>query len=134
MNQTTFSFPQLVNRTTRKIELSKNTKSINECLGILLRTRPGELLGDPDYGCYLIDRVFRYNGILIESLIKEDIQNAVQKYEPRIELNSNDIYLEQDRRILKIYIQYTIKETGEVNDYNMELTTDDNPYNTLNNT
>lgn len=134
MNQTTFSFPQLVNRTTRKIELSKNTKSINECLGILLRTRPGELLGDPDYGCYLIDRVFRYNGILIESLIKEDIQNAVQKYEPRIELNSNDIYLEQDGRILKIYIQYTIKETGEVNDYNMELTTDDNPYNTLNNT
>ena len=131
MNQTTFSFPQLVNRTTRKIELSKNTKSINECLGILLRTRPGELLGDPDYGCYLIDRVFRYNGVIIESLIKEDIMNAVQKYEPRIEMSTSDIYLEQDGRILRIYIQYTIKETGEVNDYNMELTTDDNPYNTL---
>lgn len=131
MNQTTFSFPQLVNRTTRKIELSKNTKSINECLGILLRTRPGELLGDPDYGCYLIDRVFRYNGVIIESLIKEDIMNAVQKYEPRIDMSTNDIYLEQDGRILRIYIQYTIKETGEVNDYNMELTTDDNPYNRL---
>lgn len=131
MNQTTFSFPQLVNRTTRKIELSRNTKSINECLGILLRTRPGELLGDPDYGCYLIDRVFRYNGVIIESLIKEDIMNAVQKYEPRIDMSTNDIYLEQDGRILRIYIQYTIKETGEINDYNMELTTDDNPYNTL---
>lgn len=131
MNQTTFSFPQLVNRTTRKITLSTNTKSINECLGILLRTRPGELLGDPDYGCYLIDRVFRYNGVIIESLIKEDIMNAVQKYEPRIEMSTSDIYLEQDGRILRIYIQYTIKETGEVNDYNMELTTDDNPYNTL---
>lgn len=131
MNQTTFSFPQLVNRTTRKIELSTNTKSINECLGILLRTRPGELLGDPDYGCYLIDRVFRYNGVIIESLIKEDIMNAVQKYEPRIEMSTSNIYLEQDGRILRIYIQYTIKETGEVNEYNMELTTDDNPYNTL---
>ena len=131
MNQTTFSFPQLVNRTTRKIELSTNTKSINECLGILLRTRPGELLGDPDYGCYLIDRVFRYNGVIIESLIKEDIMNAVQKYEPRIEMSTSNIYLEQDGRILRIYIQYTIKETGEVNDYNMELITDDNPYNTL---
>ena len=131
MNQTTFSFPQLVNRTTRKIELSTNTKSINECLGILLRTRPGELLGDPDYGCYLIDRVFRYNGVLIESLIKDDIINAVQKYEPRIEMSTSDIYLEQNNRVLNIYIQYVIKETGEVNDYNMELTTDDNPYNTL---
>lgn len=44
MNQTTFSFPQLVNRTTRKIELSTNTKSINECLGILLRTRPRRII------------------------------------------------------------------------------------------
>lgn len=131
MNQTTFSFPQLVNRTTRKITLSTNTKSINECLGILLRTRPGELLGDPDYGCYLIDRVFRYNGVLMEPLIKEDILNAVQKYEPRVTINSNDIFIEQNGRTVNIYLQYTIKETGEVNDYNLELTTDDNPYNTL---
>lgn len=128
MNQTTFSFPQLVNRTTRKIELSRNTKSINECLGILLRTRPGELLGDPDYGCYLIDRVFRYNGVIIESLIKEDIMNAVQKYEPRIEVNTNNIYLEHDGRTLKIYLQYTIKLTGQINDYNMEISADDNSY------
>ncbi len=40
MRQTTFSFPQFINRETKKIEMSSNTKSINECLGILLRTRP----------------------------------------------------------------------------------------------
>ena len=61
MKQTTFSFPQVVNRYTKKVELSKDYKSINECLGILLRTRPGELLGDPNYGCNLIDRIFMYN-------------------------------------------------------------------------
>ena len=128
MNQSTFSFPQLINRTTRKIELSTNTKSINECLGILLRTRPGELLGDPDYGCYLIDRVFMYQGVVIDELIKEDILDAVQKYEPRITMTSNDITLVTDNRVLKIYLQYEIKETGEVNEYNIEITSDDNPY------
>ena len=128
MNQSTFSFPQLINRTTRKIELSTNTKSINECLGILLRTRPGELLGDPDYGCYLIDRVFMYQGVVVDELIKEDILDAVQKYEPRITMTSNDITLVTDNRVLKIYLQYEIKETGEVNKYNMEITSDDNPY------
>lgn len=128
MNQSTFSFPQLINRTTRKIELSTNTKSINECLGILLRTRPGELLGDPDYGCYLIDRVFMYQGVVIDELIKEDILDAVQKYEPRITMTSNDITLVTDNRVLKIYLQYEIKETGEINEYNMEITSDDNPY------
>lgn len=128
MNQRTFSFPQLINRTTRKIELSTNTKSINECLGILLRTRPGELLGDPDYGCYLIDRVFSYQGLVVDELIKEDILNAVQKYEPRVTMTTNDITLVTENRVLKIYLQYVIKETGEINGYNMEITSEDNPY------
>ena len=45
MNQTTYSFPQIISRGTYKTNLSSGNKSINECLGILLRTRPGELLG-----------------------------------------------------------------------------------------
>lgn len=40
MKQTTFSFPQIIDRMSNQIKLSTNTKSINECLGILLRTRP----------------------------------------------------------------------------------------------
>lgn len=128
MYQTTFSFPQIVDRTTRKIQLSTGNKSINECLGILLRTRPGELLGDPEWGCNLIDRIFMYNGVLIEELVKEDILNAVAKYEPRIIMYSDDIQLVQDMQTLYIFIQYEIKETGEINQYNMEITQNDNPY------
>lgn len=128
MKQTTFSFPQIIDRSTRKTILSTSNKSINECLGILLRTRPGELLGDPNYGCNLIERIFRYNGILVESLIKEDIINAVEKYEPRIYLSQNDIQIVQDKDIVNIYLQYTIKDTGEINTYNVEIASDDNPY------
>lgn len=129
MKQTTFSFPQVVNRTTRKIELSSDTKSINECLGILLRTRPGELLGDPDYGCHLIERVFMYNGIVVEPLIREDIINAINDYEPRIECNESDINIIRSGNTIGIYIQYNIKDTNEVNQFNLELSLEDNPYN-----
>lgn len=128
MNQTTFSFPQLINRQTRKFELSDDTKSINECLGILLRTRPGELLGDPNYGCHLIDRIFRYQGLLIDALIVEDIMDAVEKYEPRIIMNSTDITIAKDTNGVYIYLQYEIKDTGEINEYNLEITNDSNPY------
>ena len=128
MKQTTFSFPQVINRTTRKIELSSDTKSINECLGVLLRTRPGELLGDPNYGCNLIERVFMYNGVIIEPLIRDDIINAIADYEPRIICNSNDIAIIQTGDTVKIYIQYTIKDTNQVNTFNLELSHDDNPY------
>lgn len=127
MNQKTFSFPQIINRISGKIELSSNTQSINECLGILLRTRPGEMLGDPDWGCYLIDRVFGYRGIVLAELLKEDILDAVQKYEPRITMTTDDITIVNNVNNVEIYLQYTIKETGEINNYNMEITPNDNP-------
>lgn len=131
MNQRTFSFPQIINRISGKIELSSNTQSINECLGILLRTRPGEMLGDPNWGCYLIDRVFGYRGVVLAELIKEDILDAVQKYEPRITMTTDDITIVNNINNIEIYLQYTIKETGEINNYNMEITPNDNPKNII---
>lgn len=127
MKQYTFSFPQIINRTSGKIDLSSNTQSINECLGILLRTRPGEMLGDPDWGCNLINRVFQYQGVILAELIKEDILNAVQKYEPRITMTSNDITIVNNINVVNIYLEYVIKETGEINSYNMDITPNDNP-------
>lgn len=128
MNQTTFSFPRMVDLRTRKITLSDTYKSINECLGVLLRTRKGELLGDPDYGCNLLERIFMYNGLIVEQLIREDILDAVSKYEPRINMTNNDIIIEQDVRTVRIYIQYEIKTSGEINEFNLEITDADNPY------
>ena len=127
MNQKTFSFPQIINRTSGKIEMSDNVQSINECLGILLRTRPGELFGDPDWGCYLIDRIFKYQGVIIDELLKEDILNAVRKYEPRINMSPGDIVIDKNVEVVNIYIQYEIKETGEINQFNMSITPADNP-------
>lgn len=128
MNQSTFSFPHMIDRLTKKVILSQDRKSINECLGILLRTRRGELLGDPEYGCSLIERIFMYEGIIVEQLIKEDIMNAINKFEPRVYTDTSMISIIQDTRVVRIFIQYVIKETGVVNDYNMEITPDDNPY------
>ena len=80
MNQTTFSFPYLFNRISKKTNLSTDNKSINECLSVLLRTRQGELLGNPNYGCNLLNNLFKYNGVLIDNIIKEDIVNTINKY------------------------------------------------------
>ena len=121
MEQITFAFPQMISRTQRKTVMSKEEKSINECLGILLRTRPGELLGDPNWGCMLIERIFMYNGVIIETLLKEDILNAVALYEPRITMNENDIQIVRDVQTVQIYIQYTIKETGQINNYKLQV-------------
>ena len=128
MNQTTFSFPHMVSRTNKKTLLSTQNKSINECLGILLRTRIGELLGDPNYGCMLIERIFLYNGVIIPTLLKEDIIRAVNDYEPRISMSEQDIDIVQEIDVVHIFIQYIIKETGVINTFNFDITADDNPF------
>ena len=84
-------------------------------------------MGDPLWGCNLINRVFQYQGAIIEPLIREDILQAVSKYEPRIYMTESDIQLINNGTTLQIYITYTIKETGEINEYNLEITTKDNP-------
>lgn len=69
-----------------------------------------------------------YNGLIVEELIKEDIINAVRDYEPRIQITGSDIDIVRTDRTVQIYIQYLIKETGEVNEFNLELSPEDNPY------
>lgn len=85
-------------------------------------------MGDPEWGCNLIDRVFQYNGVIINQLIIEDIINAVAKYEPRVIMRESDIKIINDIQVLHIFMTYTIKETGEVNEYNLDIKPEDNPY------
>lgn len=61
-------------------------------------------------------------------MIIEDIVNAVAKYEPRIIMTGNDVTIVNDIQVLHIYITYVIKETGEVNEYNLDIKPEDNPY------
>ena len=61
-------------------------------------------------------------------MIIEDIINALAKYEPRIIMTERDITIINDIQVLHIYMTYTIKETGEVNEYNLDIKPEDNPY------
>lgn len=39
-----------------------------------------------------------------------------------------DISIVNDVQVLHIYLMYTIKETGEINEFNLDITPEDNPY------
>mgnify|MGYP003290594389 CR=1 FL=1 len=121
MKFTTFAFPTMVNRVNGKTQFSTDMKSINECVGILLRTRPGELMGEPEYGCNLINRIHQYNGVILPDLCKEDIMNAISRWEPRCLVGEGDIHIEQQGRYVNIYITYTDVTTGTVEEFQVSL-------------
>ena len=130
MKYTTFAFPTMVDRINGKTYLSTDEKSVNECLGILLRTRPGELMGEPEYGCNLINRIHQYNGAIIPALCKEDIINAAVRWEKRCSINPDNIQIIQRYRYVYIYIQYVnlVRGTIEELELNLDSTTDTTYY------
>lgn len=124
----TFTFPTMVSRINGKTQLSEDVKSINECLGILLRTRPGELLGDPEYGCNLLNRIYQYNGVIIEDLCKDDIIDAISKYETRCSVSKENIQIVRDTRYVYIYISYENVLTGNIEEFDMTVDGTPNTY------
>lgn len=130
MKYTTFAFPTMVDRINGKTRLSTDEKSINECLGILLRTRPGELMGEPSYGCNLINRIYQYNGVILADLCKEDIMEAASIWEKRCTINKDDITIIRKDRYVYIYILYTNLITGTIEELelNLDYTTDTTYY------
>lgn len=130
MKYTTFAFPTMVDRINGKTRLSTDEKSINECLGILLRTRPGELMGEPSYGCNLINRIYQYNGVILADLCKEDIVEAASIWEKRCTINKDDITIIRKDRYVYIYILYTNLITGTIEELelNLDYTTDTTYY------
>lgn len=130
MKFTTFAFPTMVDRINGKTRLSTDEKSVNECLGILLRTRPGELMGEPGYGCNLINRIYQYNGVILADLCKEDIMEAASIWEKRCTINKDDIQIIRKDRYVYIYILYTNLITGTIEELevNLDYTTDTTYY------
>ena len=106
-------YPNTFSYVSGQTELDDTTVSINRCLGLLLTTAKGELLGDPDFGCRLYEMLFdQYSNTLVD-LIKQDIVENVKRYETRITLTEDGIDISENdnsiRNSYKIKLNYTIK-------------------------
>ena len=107
----TISFPHMFNKNkyTLTTSLSENYQSTNESIKSLLLCNPGELLGDPEYGCSLLNNLFdiKTNGNSDE--LKNVIIIAINKYIPEINVNKIKIYAYSNDNKYKINIYYCLK-------------------------
>ena len=88
-------------------------EDIGESLRILLSTRPGERVMQPDYGCGLHAMVFEAIDESTVTELKDIIERAVLFYEPRITLENIDVDTEDELEgRLKIQLNYTVRTTN----------------------
>ncbi len=87
--------------------------NIRECLCTILRTRPGERVERPGFGCGLERYLFEPASVSTLRLIVEEVQHAVRRYEPRVQLDDVTASVNPaDGRAVDLTIAYTLVATG----------------------
>ena len=105
------SFPLRIEK--GKISWSEYEESIRESILIILRTGRGERVMRPDFGCGLKELVFSANDSSTSSLVIYYVEEALKKWEPRIELLNVDASPDKEEgNRLNISIEYKIISTN----------------------
>jgi uncharacterized protein len=103
-----WSFPPTFTRPTGAVLLVKEVEDIKQSLGILLGTALGERVMRSDFGCNLDSRIFDPMEPAFNTLITEIIRRAIIQYEPRVDLDSVDLQVDQLEGRIEIFVNYTI--------------------------
>ncbi len=106
-------FPLRVNA-RGQLALVSGAEDIEQSIRIILGTRPGERVMRPTFGCYAHDLLFEPRSAATASLMQEYVYQALRMWEPRIEVISVNITLDDvNLSALLAEIEYTIKATHD---------------------
>ena len=91
---------------------SSGPDNIREAMMVILQTEPGERIMLPDFGGKLRSFLFEPNTVATRRLVQDDIQKALQIWEPRITVQSISVDADSDdARAAIATIQYQLVAT-----------------------
>jgi uncharacterized protein len=97
-----------------RISMVAGAESVRQALLLLISTRPGERVMRPGYGCDLHQLVFGPNDETAHGLAIHLVRQAIERWEPRIEILGLDADRDPDRpdRLL-IMLDYQVRTMPE---------------------
>ena len=99
---------------TGGIALVSRDEEIAESMRLILGTSPGERPMRPEFGCRIHDYVFAPADAGTASLIAADVRIALERWEPRIELEGVTVYPDPlDQTVLYIDVRYSMGTTND---------------------
>jgi hypothetical protein len=107
-----WSFPPQFDSRTGELEMSAGEEDIRESLKILLTTRIGERIIQPEYGCDLTDFIFESLNMTTKTYIRDLVETAILYYEPRIDLQQLDFEVNDNEGIVLMHLHYVIRSTN----------------------
>jgi len=100
---------------TNTVASSNGLDKINQSMHIILTTRPGDRIMNPEFGSRLPDLVFEPNDQVLKTLLNIYTADALRRWEKRIIITavtfpSTDSDVENG--IVRIRINYTVRQTN----------------------
>jgi phage baseplate assembly protein W len=96
------------------VALVHEEADIREAIINILQTAPGERVMRPEYGCGIHDLIFAPMNARTMGLIIRYVQQALGRWEPRIEVPDVEVEVDpdEDSRVL-IQVRYRVKSTHD---------------------
>lgn len=113
-----FRFPVQVDPATGRMMTSEYEEDIEEAIYLILMTRKGERVRNPEFGCGIHEFAFGTTDFTTLKEMERKVEEALALWEPRI--RDVDVTVSLDREAegkLKIEISYVIRTTN--NPYNL---------------
>ncbi len=105
-----WSFPFKFDGATGAVSYTEFEENIRQSMSLILATRPGERQMLPEFGCRAHELMFAPNNPATASQIASHVEVALNRWEPRIEINSVKAISEPSGSV-RVVVDYVIKVT-----------------------
>ncbi|MDR1205887.1 MAG: GPW/gp25 family protein [Peptococcaceae bacterium] len=109
-----WKFPVETDPMTGRVKMSDYDEDIQESIRIILLTRKGERVMNPEFGCGIHDFAFSQMETTRIGMLEKEIQTALTLWEPRVQ--DVDVAVTQDAQAADKYliqIRYVVLATGQ---------------------
>jgi uncharacterized protein len=104
------------------VEMVEEADSIRQAIFILITTIPGERVMRPDYGCLVHRLVFSPNDDTTAGLGIHYVRQALERWEPRIEIIRLDAGRNPDlAEMLDLILDYRVRATQQLDSLNFSF-------------
>lgn len=117
-----WKFPFQYDSGTGGVKTSQYEENIRECVTLILGTKPGERQMLPEFGCRIHELMFAPNDQGTAQLVKYHVEQALQRWEPRIEVQGVSAWPEVGTGKLQVQVRYKIRTTMSEEEISLLLT------------
>jgi phage baseplate assembly protein W len=106
-----------------RLAWSSGEANVRECIRVLLLTEPGERVMREQYGCGLRQYLFEPNTPTTRELIRQQITDAINRWEPRVRVQQVTVTQDpDDAHTAAVNVRFRLVATGVALQLGMSLT------------